>query len=98
MGSRSKSWNRPDSKAVPQLLCPHKDREVWFSLGENHENLFCFGYTYCETALEAKAVQPRPAGMGHNLPIDLQGKSQGIASCLRIHLGWRAAADGMQEG
>jgi hypothetical protein len=25
------------SKAVSQLLWPDKDREVWFSLGENHE-------------------------------------------------------------
>jgi hypothetical protein len=24
-------------KAVSQLLWPDKDREVWFSLGENHE-------------------------------------------------------------
>jgi hypothetical protein len=24
---------------------------VWFSLAENHENVFRFGHTYCETAL-----------------------------------------------
>jgi hypothetical protein len=33
-------WLGVRRRAVPQLLCPHKDREVWFSMGENHENLF----------------------------------------------------------
>jgi hypothetical protein len=28
------------ARAVLQLLGPHKDREVWFSLGENHEKVF----------------------------------------------------------
>jgi hypothetical protein len=32
-----------DVKAVSQLLWPHKDREVWFSLGENHEKAASFG-------------------------------------------------------
>jgi hypothetical protein len=27
----------PRAKRVSQLLWPDKDREVWFSLGENHE-------------------------------------------------------------
>jgi hypothetical protein len=30
-------------KAVSQLLWPDKDREVWFSLGENHEKACHFG-------------------------------------------------------
>ena len=30
-------------KAVSQLLWPVKGREVWFSLGENHEKAFLFG-------------------------------------------------------
>ena len=30
-------------KAVAQLLWPHKDREEWFSLRENHEKLLGFG-------------------------------------------------------
>jgi hypothetical protein len=30
-------------KAVSQLLWPYKDREVWFSLGENHEKACSFG-------------------------------------------------------
>jgi hypothetical protein len=29
----------PALKAVAQLLWPYKDREEWFSLGENHEKL-----------------------------------------------------------
>jgi hypothetical protein len=29
-------------KAVSQLLWPVKDREVWFSLGENHEKAYRF--------------------------------------------------------
>ncbi len=31
------------SRAVSQLLWPNKDREVWFSLRENHENAYPFG-------------------------------------------------------
>jgi hypothetical protein len=31
------------TKAVSQLLWVHKAREVWFSLGENHENISRFG-------------------------------------------------------
>ena len=31
------------SKAVSQLLRPDKDREEWFSLGENHEKVPGFG-------------------------------------------------------
>jgi hypothetical protein len=30
------------SRAVLQLLWPDKDREVWFSLGENHEKAYLF--------------------------------------------------------
>ena len=30
-------------KAVSQLLWPDKDREEWFSLGENHEKVLGFG-------------------------------------------------------
>jgi hypothetical protein len=30
-------------KAVSQLLWPDKDREVWFSLEENHEKAHPFG-------------------------------------------------------
>ena len=29
-------------KAVSQLLWPDKDREEWFSLGENHEKAYRF--------------------------------------------------------
>jgi hypothetical protein len=29
-------------RAVSQLLWPDKDREVWFSLGENHEKAYRF--------------------------------------------------------
>jgi hypothetical protein len=32
-------------KAVSQLLWPDKDREEWFSLGENHEKGSGFGST-----------------------------------------------------
>jgi hypothetical protein len=32
-----------DFKALSQLLWPHKDREVWFSLEENHEKGLGFG-------------------------------------------------------
>jgi hypothetical protein len=42
-------YNRPHQqsqpatfKAVSQLLFPHKDREEWFSLGENHEKFIGF--------------------------------------------------------
>src|ERR1700677_2850339 len=31
------------TRAVSQLLWPDKGREVWFSLGENHEKGSCFG-------------------------------------------------------
>jgi hypothetical protein len=31
------------TRAVSQLLWPDKDREVWFSLGENHEKVYPFG-------------------------------------------------------
>src|ERR1700734_4296204 len=31
-----------DGKAVSQLLWPDKDREEWFSLGENHEKVLGF--------------------------------------------------------
>jgi hypothetical protein len=35
--SRKKShFHQSGFKAVSQLLWPDKDREVWFSLGENH--------------------------------------------------------------
>jgi hypothetical protein len=37
-------------KQVSQLLWPDKDREVWFSLGENHEEAIASVYTNCETA------------------------------------------------
>jgi len=30
---------RRQYRAVSQSLCRHKGREVWFSLGENHENI-----------------------------------------------------------
>jgi hypothetical protein len=30
-------------RAVSQLLWPDKDREAWFSLGENHEKVYRFG-------------------------------------------------------
>jgi hypothetical protein len=33
----------PNAKRVAQLLWPDKDREVWFSLGENHEKACRFG-------------------------------------------------------
>jgi hypothetical protein len=39
------------AKAVSQLLWSHKDREEWFSLGENHQKLFPSVYTNCETAV-----------------------------------------------
>jgi hypothetical protein len=39
------------SKAVSQLLWSDKDREEWFSLGENHEKASRSVYTNCETAL-----------------------------------------------
>jgi hypothetical protein len=38
-------------KAVSQLLWSGKDREVWFSLGENHERPIASVYTNCETAV-----------------------------------------------
>jgi hypothetical protein len=31
-----------DFRAVSQLLWPDKDRDVWFSLGENHEKAYRF--------------------------------------------------------
>jgi len=31
------------TRAVSQLLWTEKDREVWFSLGENHGKACCFG-------------------------------------------------------
>ena len=31
------------TRAVSQLLWPDKDREVWFSLGENHKKAYRFG-------------------------------------------------------
>jgi len=34
---------RKSARAVSQLLWPGKDREVWFSLGENHEKACRFG-------------------------------------------------------
>jgi hypothetical protein len=37
-------------RAVSQLLWPDKDREVWFSLGENHEKAIASVDTHCETA------------------------------------------------
>ena len=33
---------RSIARAVSQLLWPDKDREVWFSLGENHEKAYRF--------------------------------------------------------
>ena len=46
-------------RAVSQLLWPHKDREVWFSLGENHENVFRFGlhlvWNHSRTCLQRMA-------------------------------------------
>jgi hypothetical protein len=46
--SRTQSNNRGiimifrASRAVSQLLWPDKDREVWFSLEENHEKAYRF--------------------------------------------------------
>src|SRR5580704_10068017 len=37
------SPSQPRIKAVSQLLWPDKDREEWFSLGENHERASRFG-------------------------------------------------------
>jgi hypothetical protein len=39
------------SQAVSQLLWPDKDREVRFSLEENHEMAYHFGLPNCETAI-----------------------------------------------
>jgi hypothetical protein len=41
MGSSEPNIATP-SKAVSQLLWSDKDREVWFSLGENHEKAYRF--------------------------------------------------------
>jgi len=39
------------AKAVSQLLWSHKDREEWFSLGENHRSSFLRSTPNCETAV-----------------------------------------------
>ena len=39
----SREWAFESIKAVSQLLWPDKDREEWFSLGENHEKAYRFG-------------------------------------------------------
>jgi hypothetical protein len=38
-------------RVVSQLLWSDKDREEWFSLGENNEEACGFGGANCETAL-----------------------------------------------
>jgi hypothetical protein len=43
MGMRTDYCRTRGSKAVSQLLWPDKDREVWFSLEENHEMAYPFG-------------------------------------------------------
>ena len=39
----ARNASRASFRAVSQLLWPDKDREVWFSLGENHEKVYRFG-------------------------------------------------------
>jgi hypothetical protein len=36
----------PQYRVVSQLLWAHEDREVWFSLGENHEKGFGFDQSF----------------------------------------------------
>ena len=40
------------TRAVSQLLWPHKGREEWFSLGENHEKVLGFGLHQLRNRLE----------------------------------------------
>jgi hypothetical protein len=44
-------------KAVSQLLGPDKNREVWFSLGENHEKAYRFGLNQLRNCLSSEAFQ-----------------------------------------
>ena len=57
------------ARAVSQLLWTDRDREVWFSLGENHEMAYRFGLhqlrncltmTYCKQALPTRFAHPQP--------------------------------------
>ncbi len=46
-------------KAISQLLCPDKDREEWFSLGENHEKLLDFALHQLRNRYSQTRPQPR---------------------------------------
>jgi hypothetical protein len=48
---------RHSPRAVSQLLWPDTHREVWFSLGENHEKAYRFGQHPLRNCLGAQAFQ-----------------------------------------
>jgi|SRR5450631_2616484 hypothetical protein len=45
--------------ALSQLLWPDKGREVWFSLGENHEKTCCFGLHQLRNCLRGDFCSPQ---------------------------------------
>jgi hypothetical protein len=47
------------SRAVSQLLWSDKDREVWFSLLENHEEVFRFGLHQLRNCFIRQRRRPR---------------------------------------
>jgi len=53
---------RQGPRAVSQLLCPDKDREVWFSLGENHEKAFRLGLHPLRNSFSRRAFLVTAAG------------------------------------
>jgi hypothetical protein len=60
----SKLLNQEDAqrtllRALSQLLWPDKGREVWFSLGENHEKVCRFGLHQLRNCLRGDSCSPQ---------------------------------------
>src|SRR6202453_1884511 len=88
------------AKAGSQLLWSHKDREEWFSLGENHEKVFRVGLhqlrnrcSICRMAVWHRGQAPRfpveviGVGEGHAVPAGLdrtRGRIQRSVQEIRV--------------
>jgi hypothetical protein len=62
---------RPLLKALSQLSWPHKGREVWFSLGENHERAGRFGLLQLRNCVSDFCSPPAPSRCAGMLRTDI---------------------------
>jgi hypothetical protein len=62
-------------KALSQLPCPDKGREVWFSLGENHEKACRFGLPPLRKCLRVDSCSPQAPHAGRGNAADRRDPS-----------------------